>query len=108
MKLLKWLKRLFKRKASGEKHVRGGIVSAAKVYKIRREIEDRKSQLSRVLSGAIEDRKKEIRIKDVARRQPASQTYTGRKIRGFKPQFAYTKRMWRLQISEDELDLEDS
>jgi len=38
------------------------------------------------------------------RRQPASQTYTGRKVRGMPPRSARNKRMWKLQVSKEELD----
>ena len=41
----------------------------------------------------------------VPRRQPASQTYTRKKkIRGLPPRSARNKRMWRTQVSKEELD----
>jgi len=40
----------------------------------------------------------------VRKHQPASQTYTAKKIRGLPPRSAYKKRLWRTRVSKEELE----
>ena len=58
-----------------------------------RDMERKRWQLRRRLRGT-----------PVRSRQPASKSYTQKKVRGLPPRSAFSKRMWRTQVSKEELD----
>ena len=92
MKIVERIKRFFKPKVEKPDELR----RQEKIERLRaeeRELERFRRSLSR--------RVPRLRV---PRRQPASQTYTQKKVRGLPPRSAFSKRMWRTQVSKEELD----
>ena len=48
--------------------------------------------------------RRRLRRIPVRSRQPASKSYTQKKVRGLPPRSAFSKRMWGTKVSKEELD----
>ena len=94
MRIIERLKRFFEPKEEKPDELR----RQEKIERLRaeeRELERFRRSLSQRVPRAS---------RPVPRRQPASQTYTQKKVRGLPPRAAFSKRMWRTQVSKEELD----
>jgi len=94
--MFEWLKRLLKRKRQVEKPI-----SIGEHVELDRQIEELKKRQREEFARRVRPKTplealEEANIRK-RRRQPASQTYT-------EPHSARNKRMWRLQVSQEELD----
>jgi len=110
VQMFEWLKRLLKRKRQVEKPISIGEHEKheQRVRELDREIDEFRKRQREELARRVRPKTplealEEANIRK-RRRQPASQTYTGIKVRGMKPRSARNKRMWRLQVSKEELE----
>lgn len=113
MGILEQLKRLF-RKERKESTVTAGIGTKEEtasssiisienqIRELDKEIEEHQQQIEKLKTHP--PHLKPFKYTPSKPRQPASQTYTGKKVRGLPPQSARTKRMWKLQVSKEELE----
>ena len=93
MKIVERIKRFFKPKVEKPDELRRQEKIELRAEE--RELERFRRSLSRRVPRAS---------RPVPRGQPASQTYTQKKVRGLPPKPAFSKRMWRTQVSKEELD----
>jgi len=103
VQMFEWLKRLLKGKRQVEKPI-----SIGEHVELDRQVEELRKRQREELARRVRlktplEALEEANMRE-RRRQPASQTYTGIKVRGMKPRSARNKRMWRLQVSQEELD----
>lgn len=121
--MFEWLKRLFRGKREIEESRGRAVIPTSehrqRLKELDREIQEHRERI-RGLDREIQEFKRRQReqlarrvrpktpleaLKEAnRRRQPASQRYTREKIRGLPPRSARKKRMWRLQVSKEELD----
>jgi len=111
--MFEWLKRLLgKRQVEKPRPISIGQQVEKHEQRVREldnEIEEFRKRQREELARRVRPRTplealKEANIRNRGGRQPASQTYTGRKVRGMPPRSARNKRMWKLQVSKEELD----
>ena len=106
--ILERLRRFFKPKEGGKREPREdeSLQAMERADDLERQITElrRKEQ---ALMRDMERRRWELRRLrriPVRSRQPASESYTQKKVRGLPPRSAFSKRMWRTQVSKEELD----
>ena len=67
------------------------------------ELRRKEQSLIRDMERKRRELRRRLRRTPVRSRQPASKSYTQKKVRGLPPRSAFSKRMWR-KVSKEELD----